>query len=633
MASDKEKNAQDKTVPVTPPVPPKPLSVEESLKNNVLLIDKSVKAKNTRQINGRLLRQTAAIRSKLSAKTLLTFLDTLNTENEETVSYLKGIIQEYQTQAGSGGDITMEDVKTSSEPVQLAAEDVKMDETHVSAPDPTSAPVADMDVDTVAASTSSATTIPSDLATAFPPEVDLYAYLLVMTLLCDRKQFDLLKTVSSRAASLTQSLNRRTMDALASRVWSFLSLAHERTGTLDSIRSLLLAQHRSAQLRHDLLGQETLLCLLLRNFLHYGQYDQAERFRAKAPLQEPFVSSQQYCRYLYYRGRIHAVRLEYGEAKDCLQQAVRRAPSVAGGFLTSATKWLSLVQLLLGDIPERSDFFQPLPAHLANQNGGSGGGAANGGAKSAKGAEGEKKGEKSSEVMRGKEEDAKSKKNTNDNSSSTTNNSNNGKNSNAKSSADQSGKGSNSSSSKTAATAVRPLAPSLKPYFLLTMAVKNGQMQEFSIVENRFAATFAADRTQALVARLRQSVLRAGIRRICMSYSRISLADVAAMLQLPSADDAEYVVAKAIATGAVAAVIDHAKGEVRTSGSADVYLTTEPQEAFHERTVFCLDLHNEAIRAMQFEPDAHKKALQAATPKLRSMDEEEYFYMDDDDLM
>jgi hypothetical protein len=36
----------------------------------------------------------------------------------------------------------------------------------------------------------------------------------------------------------------------------------------------LLALHRTAVLRHDSVGQETLLNLLLRNYLHYNLFDQ-----------------------------------------------------------------------------------------------------------------------------------------------------------------------------------------------------------------------------------------------------------------------------------------------------------------------------------------------------------------------
>lgn len=38
--------------------------------------------------------------------------------------------------------------------------------------------------------------------------------------------------------------------------------------------SQLLGLHRTAVLRHDEYGQETLLNLLMRNYLHYNLYDQ-----------------------------------------------------------------------------------------------------------------------------------------------------------------------------------------------------------------------------------------------------------------------------------------------------------------------------------------------------------------------
>ena len=52
--------------------------------------------------------------------------------------------------------------------------------------------------------------------------------------------------------------------------------------------------------------------------------------------------------------------------------------------------------------------------------------------------------------------------------------------------------------------------------------------------------------TQPLVERLGHNVLKTGLRKISISYSRISLADIAAKLHLPSATAAEYICAKAI---------------------------------------------------------------------------------------
>lgn len=41
----------------------------------------------------------------------------------------------------------------------------------------------------------------------------------------------------------------------------------------------------------------------------------------------------------------------------------------------------------------------------------------------------------------------------------------------------------------------------------------------------------------------------------------------------------------------------------------DVYSTNEPQQAFHQRISFCLDLHNESIQALRFPHNAGKAEL------------------------
>ncbi len=65
---------------------------------------------------------------------------------------------------------------------------------------------------------------------------------------------------------------------------------------LTCARSTLLALHRTSHLRHDVVGQETLLNLLLRNYLHHAEYDQADKFRSKAQRTEVVRSHHQYCR-------------------------------------------------------------------------------------------------------------------------------------------------------------------------------------------------------------------------------------------------------------------------------------------------------------------------------------------------
>ncbi|GKA08829.1 26S proteasome non-ATPase regulatory subunit 3 homolog A [Tanacetum coccineum] len=109
----------------------------------------------------------------------------------------------------------------------------------------------------------------------------------------------------------------------------------------------------------------------------------------------------------------------------------------------------------------------------------------------------------------------------------------------------------------------------------------------------------------------RFNVIRTGLRNISISYSRISLADVATKLRLdspnPIAADAESIVSKAIRDGAIDATIDHANGWMLSKETGDIYSTNEPQMAFNSRIAFCLNMHNEAVRALRFPPNSHKE--------------------------
>jgi 26S proteasome regulatory subunit N3 len=250
---------------------------------------------------------------------------------------------------------------------------------------------------------------------------------------------------------------------------------------------------------------------------------QAERLRAKAQAPDVWRSPHQHCRYLLYLGRIRAVQLEYSEARDALQAAARKAPAAALGFRAAVAKWLTLVRLLLGDVPERPEFSAP------------------------------------------------------------------------------------------------GLAAPLRPYFELAAAVRAGDVGAFAAVTASRAAAFAADGTSNLVTRLHHNVLRAGLRRISLAYSRISLADVASRLGLPSAEDAEFIAAKAIRDGGIDALLERGGGgggaaaaALVSRPAADVYATGEPQAAFHARIAYCLDLHNDAVKAMRYEADAHKSRLESA---------------------
>ncbi|KAK9863142.1 hypothetical protein WJX84_002498 [Apatococcus fuscideae] len=446
---------------------PTTLTVAAQLRANVALLERAVEAKDTRLIVGRLLRQTAAIRRQLQPQILTSLVENILPESCPS----RGLLLEQLSQASGAMD-------TGN------GEDAVVGKIEVSP--------------------------------AVLPELEAYAILLVLMSEGDSDRFNEAKQLTEAALKRLGQFNRRTLDGLAARIYFYYAWAHERTGTLATIRSTLLALQRTSTLRHDEYGQETLLNLLLRNYLHFNLYDQAEKLRSKTVLPEQWRSTQQYCRYLYYLGRIRSIQLDYTDARECLQQAVRKAPTAAYGFRVEVQKWLILVRLLLGEIPERTEFEQ------------------------------------------------------------------------------------------------EGLKDRLQPYLQLTQTVRIGDLNAFKQVALRHQESFAADRVHNLIVRLHHNVIRTGLRRINLAYSRISLADVASKLGLPSVEDTESIIGKAIRDGGIDAVLDHEQGWMRSRQVADVYATAEPQSAFHARIAFCLDLHNEAVKAMHFDDDGSKGQLESA---------------------
>jgi 26S proteasome regulatory subunit N3 len=140
------------------------------------------------------------------------------------------------------------------------------------------------------------------------------------------------------------------------------------------------------------------------------------------------------------------------------------------------------------------------------------------------------------------------------------------------------------------------LEGALEPYFLLVQAVRVGDLEAFQQTVQAYMDTFRRDGTYTLILRLRQNVIKTGIRMMSISYSRISLRDICVRLSLGSEESAEYIVAKAIRDGVIEATLDHEKGFMKSKEVGDVYATREPGEAFHARITACLDLHDESVK-------------------------------------
>lgn len=191
------------------------------------------------------------------------------------------------------------------------------------------------------------------------PELNVYFNLLVLVNLLDSGKYATAVKCSDQLMLIVKSQNRRTLDALAARCYYFHTRCYELVGQLNQIKSFLHSRLRTATLRNDFEGQAVLLNCLLRLYLHYNHYDQASKLVSKSVFPES-ASNNEWARFLYYLGRIKAIQLEYSGAHKNLLQAIRKAPqSGAIGFKQTVHKLATIVELLMGEIPDRSLFREP----------------------------------------------------------------------------------------------------------------------------------------------------------------------------------------------------------------------------------------------------------------------------------
>ncbi|TGO53222.1 hypothetical protein BOTNAR_0301g00080 [Botryotinia narcissicola] len=381
------------------------------------------------------------------------------------------------------------------------------------------------------------------------PEIDIFLSILVQIFFLDNKLNEKGFTLSKHVTTVIYGLNRRTLDSLSARVYFYWTLFAEQLAPLPpspaspivAIRPALLSGLRTAVLRKDIDTQSSVIVLLLRNYLSISHITQADLLISHTKFPES-ASNNQVARYLYYLGRIRAIHLRYTEAHEHLTAATRKAPSSpsAAGFSQTATKLLLVVELLMGDIPDRATF------------------------------------------------------------------------------------------------RIASLERALQPYLNLVQAVRVGLIAEFEAVITQHAETFRRDGTYTLILRLRQNVIKTCIRMMSLSYSRISLRDICIRLKLNSEESAEYIVAKAIRDGVIEATLDREKGFMKSKEVGDVYATSEPGEAFHDRIRACLALHDESVKAMRFPMNQHRlelKNAQEAREREREMAKEiQDGDLDEDDL-
>lgn len=336
------------------------------------------------------------------------------------------------------------------------------------------------------------------------------------------------KKFANEAVAQLRSQNRRTLDAFGSRIIFYFSQIWDDDA---GIRNDLLAFFRTSSIRSDKQTQGTTLNLVLRNYLEHNLFEPATQFVNKTTFPE-LRDNAEYARYLYYIGRMKAVQLDYSEAHNKLMSAIRKAPQTenkATGFKVAAWKLAITVQLLMGEIPERSTF-----------------------------------------------------------------------------------------------TKNKEFRPYLKPYEEVTRAVRSGKLSSFQEVQTKYADVFAKDKTTGLIQRLHYNVIKTGLKSINLSYSRISLKDIAAKLGLDNEEDAAGIAGKGCVDGVINATLDYQNHCLVSLGSRETYSTSEPLYALHKRIAFCLQLHNDCVKGMEYPSAEPKKEYPSAeTDVVEVIDDED----------
>jgi len=364
---DSDSKAEQKADATTKAPPKKSLHeiLMDELRESISLIEKGVQSNDASFITRALMRQNA-LRKKVTVGTFLMAVDEAllpdNNASQFIHKYLDSL-KDLEPQTAVPMEVENHKPAPVPEKPKLAPPPAAAEKSKTSLSSQPAVSVSKVDEKTTVSS--GTVTVPSSSPPPTPrvnplPELEMYLRLFTVILLIDRKKHQEAADAVTQLLPKITSLNRRTLDHISAKLYYYYALAYELIGRLAEIRPNLLAAHRTACLHHDEPSQANLTNAILRNFLYYNLYAQADKFRLNTKLPDS-RSTTQHARYLYYRGAINSVQLHYGEAYADLTQAIRKAPMTGAiGFRQAAEKLRIIVQLLMGEIPERTIFRNPI---------------------------------------------------------------------------------------------------------------------------------------------------------------------------------------------------------------------------------------------------------------------------------
>ena len=359
-------------------------------------------------------------------------------------------------------------------------------------------------------------------------EIYAFIFMVLLTKLIDYRNYKEALDAVKSLISFFKSNESLTTNTLKAKAYYYLALITEKLNIQDEIINELQQAYRTACIEMDQISQVTLINCIIRYYLNNKNVEMARSFISKTKYTEN-ISSYEDARYLFYIGKIEAIQMNYSDSYTHLSSSFRKAPEKTGeGFKNLVNKYLILVQLLMGEIPDIKSLM------------------------------------KSNRVVDFEE---------------------------------------------------------FKPYLLMLKIVRHGNLDEFKKGMTNFEFNFKKDGTLNLVQRIRQVVIKAGLRKINLSYSRISIKDITEKLKLENEKETEYIIAKAIRDGVFLATINHEKGYVQSKEIKDIYSTFEPQRSYQSRILFLNNIFVESQKSMKYSLQQEEAKKEAKSKELEEEDD------------
>lgn len=102
---------------------------------------------------------------------------------------------------------------------------------------------------------------------AGPPEVQLFLYDLLLMKLIDDGDYKNAKEFGDFVYARLKNVNLRTLDHLGAKAMYFIAIANEKQGQLAQVRPLMFDSYKTASLRKDMIGQATIINVILRSYI------------------------------------------------------------------------------------------------------------------------------------------------------------------------------------------------------------------------------------------------------------------------------------------------------------------------------------------------------------------------------